>query len=80
MEQGPEQNKTEEATPFKLRRARKQGSVARGIDLGFFSAMSGFAIFAAVFADDAIARLAVAQGREGPIPQGDALRWHGSGH
>jgi flagellar biosynthetic protein FlhB len=57
MEQGPEQNKTEEATPFKLRRARKQGSVARGVDLGFFSAMSGFALFVAVFADNAIAGL-----------------------
>lgn len=32
-----EQNKTEEATPFKLKKARDKGQVARGSDLGFFS-------------------------------------------
>lgn len=40
-----EQNKTEEATPFKLEQARKKGSVARGLDLGFLSAMAAFLLF-----------------------------------
>ncbi|MFS2319183.1 flagellar biosynthesis protein FlhB [Maricaulis sp. D1M11] len=43
-----EQNKTEEATPFKLRRARERGMVARGIDLGFFASLTGVAIFGLV--------------------------------
>jgi len=40
-----ELNKSEEATPFKLEQARKKGSVARGLDLGFFSAMGAFLLF-----------------------------------
>jgi flagellar biosynthetic protein FlhB len=40
-----EQNKSEEATPFKLARAREKGSVARGTDLGFFAALAGFLLF-----------------------------------
>lgn len=40
-----EQNKTEEATPFKLDQARKKGSVARGLDLGFFASMAAFLLF-----------------------------------
>lgn len=44
---GAEQNKTEEATPFKLKRAREKGAVARGIDLGFFSSLGAFIAFAA---------------------------------
>lgn len=44
-EQGGELDKSEEATPFKLRKAREQGSVARGVDLSFFAgllALGGF--------------------------------------
>lgn len=44
-----EQNKTEEPTPFKLKRAREKGQVARGMDLGFVGsllAVSGFALVA----------------------------------
>lgn len=37
-----EQNKSEQATPFKLNRARQRGAVARGMDLGFLAALSGF--------------------------------------
>jgi flagellar biosynthetic protein FlhB len=37
-----DQNKSEEPTPFKLDRSRKKGVVARGIDLGFFSALASF--------------------------------------
>lgn len=43
-----EQNRSEEATPFKLERARAKGSVARGIDLGFFASLAAFGGFAAV--------------------------------
>ncbi|MFZ2031057.1 MAG: EscU/YscU/HrcU family type III secretion system export apparatus switch protein [Vitreimonas sp.] len=43
-----EQNKTEEATPFKLKRGREKGSVARSIDLGFFSTTVAFLMFALV--------------------------------
>ena len=45
---GDEQNKSEEATPFKLAKAREKGTIARGTDLGFFSALSAFLLFLAV--------------------------------
>ena len=35
-----ELDKSEEATPFKLKRAREKGSVARSLDLGFFAALA----------------------------------------
>lgn len=37
-------DKSEQATPFKLKRAREKGTVARGIDLGFFASL--FALLA----------------------------------
>jgi flagellar biosynthetic protein FlhB len=40
-----EQNKSEEATPFKLTRAREKGTVARGTDLGYFSVLAAFLLF-----------------------------------
>ncbi len=43
-----EQNKSEQATPFKLAKAREKGTVARGMDLGFLTslaAMGGFMWF-----------------------------------
>lgn len=43
-----EQNKSEEATPFKLRRAREKGTVARGTDLGYFSVLAGLALYATI--------------------------------
>jgi flagellar biosynthesis protein FlhB len=58
MEQGDsEQNKTEEPTPFKLKRARERGVVARGIDLGFFAALCGLAMYAIIAGDDSIAAI-----------------------
>lgn len=39
MDEG-EFDKTEQATPFKLRKAREKGSVARSLDLGFFAALA----------------------------------------
>ncbi|MGC1468445.1 MAG: EscU/YscU/HrcU family type III secretion system export apparatus switch protein [Sphingorhabdus sp.] len=47
--EGQEQNRSEEPTPFKLRRAREKGQVARGMDLGFVGsllALAAFIIFA----------------------------------
>ena len=35
-----ETDKSENATPFKLKRARERGAVARSLDLGFFAALA----------------------------------------
>jgi flagellar biosynthesis protein FlhB len=40
-----ETNKTEEASPFKLQKAREKGQVARGPDLGFFSGLVALIMF-----------------------------------
>src|SRR2546423_9299937 len=40
-----EQNKSEEATPFKLTKAREKGTLARGSDLGFFTSLAAFLLF-----------------------------------
>lgn len=58
-EGGEEQNRSEEATPFKLQRARQKGSVARGIDLGFFAGLAAFAGFAALAGASLIEQLAM---------------------
>lgn len=42
---GDEQDKSEEATPFKLSKAREKGSVARGTDLSFLASLVAFAGF-----------------------------------
>jgi flagellar biosynthesis protein FlhB len=41
-----ELDKSEQASPFKLNRAREKGMIARGIDLGFFTALIAFLAFA----------------------------------
>ncbi len=43
--EGQEQNKTEEPTPFRLRRAREKGQVARGMDLGFVGSLLALTVF-----------------------------------
>lgn len=53
-----EQNKTEEATPFKLKRGREKGAVARSIDLGFFSTIIAFTIFALVAGERVVLAMA----------------------
>jgi flagellar biosynthesis protein FlhB len=58
MENETEQNKTEEPTPYKLKRAREKGIVARGIDLGFFSCLLGFSLFCLIAGDALVGRLA----------------------
>lgn len=57
MQEGSEQNKTEEATPFKLKRARERGMVARGSDLGFFSVLAGLGAYYVVAGDSAFASM-----------------------
>ena len=52
-----EQNKSEEATPFKLARAREKGSVARGLDLGFFATLAAFLLFLTIAGSATAARL-----------------------
>ena len=46
MAEGQEQNRTEQATSFKLKKAREKGMVARGRDLGFVAGLIGLAAFA----------------------------------
>ena len=41
-----EQDRSEQPTPFKLRRAREKGTVARGMDLGFLTGLSAFLVYA----------------------------------
>lgn len=43
--EGAEQDRSEQATPFKLARARRKGSVARGTDLGFLTALGAFLLY-----------------------------------
>lgn len=60
MSRGEEQgqNKTEEATPFKLRKARERGQVARGLDLGFAGSLIAIALVALVAGERFAATLA----------------------
>jgi flagellar biosynthetic protein FlhB len=46
MSESSEQNRSEQATPYKLTRARERGVVARGLDLGFLAALAAFAGYA----------------------------------
>lgn len=43
--EGQEQNRSEEATPFKLRRARERGQVARSMEVGFVAGLVALASF-----------------------------------
>lgn len=57
--EGQEQNRTEQATPFKLKRAREKGMVARGLDIGFVASLIGLAFFVLVAGPKLISVLAV---------------------
>lgn len=52
-----EQDRSEAPSPFKLRRAREKGQVARGMDLGFVGCLVGFAAFWLVAGPGFVARL-----------------------
>lgn len=56
--EGQEQNKSEEATPFKLRKAREKGQVARGMDLGFVGSLVALAAVALIAGDAFFVKLA----------------------
>lgn len=58
-----EQNKSEKPTPFKLEQARKKGSVARGMDLGFLTGLSAFLAYIWI-SGDALADRVSLTGRE----------------
>jgi flagellar biosynthetic protein FlhB len=59
MAQGEEQNRSEEATPYKLAKAREKGTVARGTDLGFFASLGAFLLFLSVAGGSFAAKLIV---------------------
>jgi len=50
MDEGSEQDKSEQPTPYKLDKARKRGMVARGIDLAFFTGLATLLCYAWVAA------------------------------
>lgn len=47
-EQGSETDKSEQPTPFRLEKARRQGQVARGMDLAFMAATAAFVLYLAM--------------------------------
>lgn len=57
-EENQDQNKSEEPTPFKLRKAREKGQVARGMDLGFVGSLVALTIVALFFGEAFFVRLA----------------------
>lgn len=58
-----EQNRSEEPTPYKLSRARRKGSVARGSDLAFFSSALGFFAFVSLMGPQARGQIALSARR-----------------
>jgi flagellar biosynthetic protein FlhB len=46
-----EQDKSELATPYKLKKSREKGQVARGTDLGFFTGLTTFLVYMWIFGD-----------------------------
>ena len=63
MEENTEQDKSEQPSFFKLKRAREQGSVARGMDLGFFTGLGAFVGWFWLFGGGLAERLAIASRR-----------------
>ncbi|HLY89151.1 MAG TPA: EscU/YscU/HrcU family type III secretion system export apparatus switch protein [Acetobacteraceae bacterium] len=53
-----EQNRSEAPSAYKLMRARRQGQVARGLDLGFFTALCAFLAYAWISGERLISTLA----------------------
>lgn len=74
MENDDEQDKSEEATPFKLHRARRRGVVARGMDLPFMAVLGaalGLAWLGGEFMAARMAALSEAALIVGPQTPGD---------
>lgn len=59
MAEGGEQNKSEEATPYKLTRAREKGMVARGTDLGYVGGLVALASFLIVAGEGLVRSLSL---------------------
>lgn len=57
-EGGEEQNKTEEPTDFKLKKAREKGQVARGMDLGFAAGLIALALAASFLGQQFVTQVA----------------------
>ncbi len=55
---GEETDKSQDASAYKLDRARRKGQLARGTDLGFFASLLALAIAAQLVGSDLLARLA----------------------
>jgi flagellar biosynthesis protein FlhB len=58
MAEQQEQNRSEAPTPFKLRRAREKGMVARSVELGFLGGLLGLAAFLGIAGDGFAHKLA----------------------
>ncbi len=58
MSEGQEQDKTEEATAFKLRKAREKGKVARGTDVGFVGSLLALGAAGLMFGEGFVVGLA----------------------
>jgi flagellar biosynthetic protein FlhB len=58
MAQETEQNRSEEATPFKLRRAREKGQVARSVELGFLGALIALTAFLVIAGESFAGKMA----------------------
>ena len=58
MAEQQEQNRTEDATPFKLKRARERGMVARSAELGFLGGLLGLTAFVMIAGSTMVATLA----------------------
>ncbi|MDD3800112.1 MAG: EscU/YscU/HrcU family type III secretion system export apparatus switch protein [Novosphingobium sp.] len=58
MAEQQDQDRSEEPTPFKLKRAREKGQVARGMDLGFVGSLLAFAGFMLAAGPAFVVRLA----------------------
>jgi flagellar biosynthesis protein FlhB len=58
MAEGQETNRSEEATPYKLKRAREKGMVARSAELGFLGGLIALAAFGVIAGAALVAKLA----------------------
>lgn len=58
MAEQSEQNRSEEASPFKLQKAREKGTVARSMELGFLAGLLALAGFVLVAGEALVATLA----------------------
>lgn len=60
MAEQQEQNRSEEPTPFKLKKAREKGMVARSPELGFLGGLVALAAFGAIAGQPLVAKLSQA--------------------